>query len=107
MLRISLLAAIGVMAAAAGCAQCDTCDDFPAPCVGPNCGGNTYNAPGYLPPTMGPNGPAPGSPDAPAASAPVDDRAPIDPLNPDAPSPTMPPGDSAPTTPPTPTEPPR
>jgi hypothetical protein len=31
-------AAIGAMAAT-GCAHCDTCDDFPAPCVGANCGG--------------------------------------------------------------------
>ena len=34
----SLLVAAGLAAGTVGCAQCDTCDDFPAPCIGPNCG---------------------------------------------------------------------
>ncbi|HEV3166124.1 MAG TPA: hypothetical protein VGZ22_19020 [Isosphaeraceae bacterium] len=38
MSRLSfLLVAVG-LAAGAGCTQCDTCDDFPTPCNGPNCG---------------------------------------------------------------------
>ncbi len=35
MLWMVVVAATGF----AGCAVCDTCDDFPTPCVGPNCGG--------------------------------------------------------------------
>ena len=39
MLRHSLLLVAGTLAvASAGCTHCDTCDDFPIPCVGPNCG---------------------------------------------------------------------
>jgi hypothetical protein len=40
MSRISaLLVAAGLLAGSGGCAQCDHCDDFPAPCTGPNCAG--------------------------------------------------------------------
>jgi hypothetical protein len=35
----AVLVAAGLAVGAVGCAHCDTCDDFPAPCVGPNCGG--------------------------------------------------------------------
>ena len=42
------LALVGV----SGCAQCDTCDDFPAPCTGPNCGQNGYATGGFIPPTQ-------------------------------------------------------
>jgi hypothetical protein len=45
-----LLVAAGLSISAVGCAQCDTCDDFPAPCTGPNCAG------GYSMPS-GPVGP--------------------------------------------------
>ncbi len=39
----ALLVAAGLAAGTVGCAQCDTCDDFPAPCIGPNCGvGGAY-----------------------------------------------------------------
>ena len=39
MTRPSLLFLSASAAAfAVGCAHCDTCDDFPAPCTGPNCG---------------------------------------------------------------------
>ncbi|RUL85917.1 hypothetical protein [Tautonia sociabilis] len=39
MSRPSLLVLVASVAAASvGCAHCDTCDDFPAPCTGPNCG---------------------------------------------------------------------
>ena len=39
MSRPSLLVlAASAAAIAVGCAHCDTCDDFPAPCTGPNCG---------------------------------------------------------------------
>ncbi len=41
-----------VIAATTGCAQCDTCDDFPAPCVGPNCGQNGFEVNGFIPPTQ-------------------------------------------------------
>ncbi len=56
----AFLAISGLAMSTWGCAQCDTCDDFPAPCVGPNCGmGAGYN-----------NGPAPTTaPAAPAAPA--------------------------------------
>lgn len=33
-----LVLAASAAAIAVGCAHCDTCDDFPAPCTGPNCG---------------------------------------------------------------------
>ncbi|WP_152050412.1 hypothetical protein [Tautonia marina] len=33
-----LVLAASLAAFAVGCAHCDTCDDFPAPCTGPNCG---------------------------------------------------------------------
>ena len=39
MLRISLAAAVAILAAGfTGCTHCDTCDDFPVPCVGHNTG---------------------------------------------------------------------
>ena len=107
MLRISLLVAIGVMASAVGCAQCDTCDDFPAPCVGPNCGGNTYAPPGYLAPTMDQMSPAQGPAAAPS-NIPANDGVPDGPASPtpDTPSPSVPPADAAPvTSPPLPTDP--
>lgn len=45
MLRLSLLlAAVACTIGTAGCTHCDTCDDFPIPCVGGNCGALT--APG-------------------------------------------------------------
>jgi hypothetical protein len=96
MLRLSaLLVAAGLSIVAVGCAQCDTCDDFPAPCNGPNCPGAygmgmqsqagpvTYSAPSgapgdgteVLPPPSSPAGPgstpppptSPGSGTIPAA----------------------------------------
>jgi len=58
MFRIHLMVAVAVAAGVIGCAQCDTCDDFPTPCVGPNCG-QAYGVPGdVLAPTMGRGGPA-------------------------------------------------
>ena len=50
MSRVSLLAVLAVMGCSIGCAQCDTCDDFPVPCVGPNCG---QLAPGGIPGMLG------------------------------------------------------
>lgn len=35
---LALAIAMGLAAGAIGCAHCDTCDDFPAPCLGGNCG---------------------------------------------------------------------
>ena len=80
MSRISLLVvAVAVAAGVVGCAQCDTCDDFPTPCIGPNCG----QPPGILDlvgqqgsPVMGPSVPSAPSgydsagpgPDAPEAT---------------------------------------
>ena len=52
MTRFALLLVGLAIAGATGCAQCDTCDDFPAPCVGPNCGQNGYNTGGFIPPTQ-------------------------------------------------------
>jgi hypothetical protein len=43
----SLLIAAAVATAVVGCAHCDTCDDFPAPCV--DCG---YSTPGPVGATM-------------------------------------------------------
>jgi hypothetical protein len=54
MSRINLLmVAAAVAAGVVGCAQCDTCDDFPAPCTGPNCGQNRAGILDYLPPGPG------------------------------------------------------
>ena len=54
MSRISLMTvAAAVAACLVGCAQCDTCDDFPAPCTGPNCGQNQPGILDYLPPGPG------------------------------------------------------
>ncbi len=36
--RFLSMAAASVVASAFGCAHCDTCDDFPAPCQGASCG---------------------------------------------------------------------
>jgi hypothetical protein len=83
MLRLSalMLVAAGLSISAVGCAQCDTCDDFPAPCTGPNCAGGygmpsgpigpvTYSGPM---PTNQPTEvlPAPGGPGAAAPPAPA------------------------------------
>ena len=99
MSRISLLlVAAAVAGGVVGCAQCDTCDDFPAPCTGPNCGGNAAMlAPTMtrgVPPTMGASTPA-----APAA----DDSAGPGPEVPMTRSPMTPPVD--PTSPPPPMDP--
>jgi hypothetical protein len=87
MSRISLmLVAAAVAAGSVGCAQCDTCDDFPAPCTGPNCGQNGGGVLDYMPP--GPGQPA-GSGVAAA-------------MNPPVTAPTNDAAGPAPTTPPTP-----
>ena len=93
MTRFALVVVGLAIAGATGCAQCDTCDDFPAPCVGPNCGQNGYDTAGFIPPTQdglpagaarmtppvddaappmngGPQGPASSMPDTPDPSAP-------------------------------------
>ncbi len=44
----ALILAAGV----AGCAHCDTCDDFPVPCTGPGCG-TTPAGYGMMPPGGG------------------------------------------------------
>jgi hypothetical protein len=55
-----LMAAATVAAGTIGCAHCDTCDDFPVPCVGANCNGPTmaYGGPAMGGPAM--SGPATG-----------------------------------------------
>ena len=71
MLRINLLVAVAVAAGVVGCAQCDTCDDFPAPCTGPNCG-QPYSVPTAMTdPAMSQGGPVMGTmtPVAPASDA--------------------------------------
>ena len=104
MSRISLLlVAVAVAGGVVGCAQCDTCDDFPAPCTGPNCSQGLGGVPGLAPtmsqgaPVMGastPSGPSmndsagPG-PDAPASTRtpmtpPVDPTSPPTPMDPSA-----------------------
>ncbi len=55
MSRIYLMLAVAVTAGFAGCAVCDTCDDFPVPCIGPNCGQLMPGGiPGYFGDAMGP-----------------------------------------------------
>ena len=95
MLRFNLaLLAAALTACAAGCTQCDTCDDFPMPCAGGSCGVPAYppgaagtytvvapgaDAPMVLPPgvPLPPNVPASSPlPPPPAAGATV--RAPFD-----------------------------
>ena len=71
-----------------GCAVCDTCDDFPAPCLGPNCGGGSGALPNYL---GGGQGYAVMGTNTPVYSAgAADDAAPS--------GPTMPPAADAPAT---------
>ncbi len=81
-----------------GMRQCDTCDDFPAPCTGPNCGQNQPGVLDYLPP--GPGQPL-GSGAAPmgATPAPTNDAAGPAPVAPPTPAvdPTTPPATMDPT----------
>ena len=106
MTRFALLVVGLALAGATGCAQCDTCDDFPAPCTGPNCGPNGYATTGFIPPTQN------GLPENPARETVTpDDAAPS--MNngaageaPNLPSATMPPtADPSPTSPPLPNQP--
>jgi hypothetical protein len=103
MSRISLLlVAASVAAGVVGCAQCDTCDDFPAPCTGPNCGQNRAGVLDYMPPGPGqpagsgaPPSSAPGGTPmndsaGPAPTAPASEPAPV-PASPPTPNPNMPP----------------
>ncbi len=103
MSRMNLLMAVAVAAGVVGCAQCDTCDDFPVPCVGPNCGQGLMpgGMPGYLdsqtaqgPPVMGAATPTMPMGDDYAGPAPV-----APPMNP------PPPSAEPPASPPTPMEP--
>ena len=57
-MRWNLVVAASLASAVVGCAQCDTCDDFPAPCRGPNCGQN-FTPAAFTPPPMGQPGPVP------------------------------------------------
>ena len=54
-----LSAALTVAALAIGCTHCDTCDDFPAPCLGGNCMGSASGYAGA--PPVGMNGPMNGN----------------------------------------------
>lgn|GEM_PF-1759496 len=76
MLRFSLLlTAVALAIGSTGCTHCDTCDDFPIPCVGGNCG-----------PAVGGPGPAFGTfAGAPAPAAPYAST--VAPLPPATPSP--------------------
>ena len=106
MTRFALLVVGMALVGVTGCAQCDTCDDFPAPCTGPNCGQNNYAPTGFIPPTQD------GLPaNAAQESGNRDDAAP--PMGntpnegaPSTPSPTMPPtADPSPVSPPIPGQP--
>ena len=57
----NLVLAAVVASGVVGCAQCDTCDDFPAPCTGPNCGHNHAPMPLGAPVMTGPMAPEFGS----------------------------------------------
>ena len=67
-----LTAAASLAVGALGCAHCDTCDDFPTPCTGANCG--YQQAPNGVPYPVGPavpvGGPASPAP-APITSSPA------------------------------------
>ena len=119
MLRHSLpLVAVALAIGASGCTHCDTCDDFPIPCVGSNCGPLGVNQGSYTPvgtvpaPTSAPAAsaeesahdvapapmispsqepsPAPAS-ETPAAPAATDPKAPaVEPVPPPAPTPPLP-----------------
>jgi hypothetical protein len=84
MSRYTLLLLAGsltAMAGAVGCTHCDTCDDFPTPCSGPNCG-----LQGYVPyGTDAAAGPGYQSP-APAATPPAGDATQSAPSTGDVPS---------------------
>lgn len=95
-----LLLVASATLALAGCAHCDTCDDFPTPCQGGDCGGGMGGpAPSMGLPGMGPMFPPPtAGPDAPATApaTPPSGRSPA--LGSDlGPAPTLP---AAPETPP-------
>ena len=100
MTKFALLVVGLALAGATGCAQCDTCDDFPAPCTGPNCGQNGFATGGFIPPTQA------GLPQDPTMmAAPSYENAPMD-GTPSQPSPSMPPAtDPAGNSPPLPTTP--
>lgn len=52
MARLCLTVLSAALAASAiGCAHCQTCDDFPVPCTGPNCGHAGHGS--YAPPVFG------------------------------------------------------
>ena len=91
MLRINLLVAVAVAAGVVGCGpSADTCDDFPAPCTGPNCGQGygAYGMPAAMAdpagtgggPVMAPTAPAaPAMRPVPAPAAPAESAAPPSP----------------------------
>jgi hypothetical protein len=75
MTRSRMLAvAMGLAVGAVGCAHCDTCDDFPAPCIGGNCGGMGGPMPGMA---MAPMTSEPAAAPAPSAPAPADQPGPF------------------------------
>ena len=104
MTRFALLLLGLALAGATGCAQCDTCDDFPAPCTGPNCGPNGYATNGFVPPTQ--DGLPAGAERAMPSTDPgaPDEAIPPAGTSPSMPSPTMPPTVS-PSSPPSPNQP--
>ena len=101
MSRISLLVAVAVAAGVVGCAQCDTCDDFPVPCTGPNCG---QLMPGGVPGYFGDNMPSQGD-TVMGASAPTTYSTASDSAGPAPPTPTPTPTPVDPTSPPPPMDP--
>ena len=69
MVRFSLLAAVVLMAAGVtGCTHCDTCDDFPVPCVGHNTGVPFAPGESYTVNVGGPQSTIVTNPSAPAPS---------------------------------------
>ncbi len=44
-----LLVALAATTGAVGCTHCDTCDDFPSPCNGPNCGYQAFPTTNEIP----------------------------------------------------------
>ncbi|WP_435020702.1 hypothetical protein TA3x_001973 [Tundrisphaera sp. TA3] len=101
-MKWNLVLAAAVASGVVGCAQCDTCDDFPAPCTGPNCG-HEHAPMGYAAPTMAYSAPATGIPAGQPGLAPAADDDAAGPA-PAVPSPTTPPAPET-TSPPAPMDP--
>ncbi len=89
MTRLSTMLLAGSLAlVAVGCTHCDTCDDFPTPCVGPNCGGMVGDQGTYTDVPVG--GPFTTNTLPPPADPAIEAVPSAKPSTPTAPAPTLP-----------------